>query len=351
MLRSILADCCPLFLWMLGGFAAGWLMLRLSGARFSLAKLKKIHACQQGGVQSLSFVLTLPLFMMVVLFIVQVSQLMIGITVVHYAAFAAARSACVWIPAEMPSESANELDPITLNAEKSIYPNWLSLELEFNAIPQGRAWKYNKIWTAAAINCIPIAPSHRYLKQSALQSRDSQISETIVTAYRALVPQRANDTVIPNRLRNKCAYAAEHTYIIISGTDVSQNSLNGPTYNPINHPAPSDVNSPEFLFPESWAYQPHEVGWQDPITVQVFFRFPLLTGPGRFLNPGRFMSQRLTSSSTADRVSKQIQVWDKQSHPDYAESVYFTILSASCTMTNEGMKSIIRHPRLAESLN
>ncbi|MBS0263938.1 MAG: hypothetical protein JSS02_18510 [Planctomycetes bacterium] len=349
--RAILEACFPLLLWMLAGFAGIWLMLRLSGARLSLAKLRRLHACQQGGVQTLSFVLTLPLFMMLVLFVVQVSQLMIGITIVHYAAFAAARSASVWIPAEMPAEPANEMDPIAINADKSIYPVWVSQVIEFNEIPQGRAWKYNKIWTAAAINCIPIAPSHRYLKASALQQLDSQIAETIVGLYRNLVPKKANDSVIPNRLRNKAAYAARHTYIVITGTDVSQNSLNGPTYNPLDHPQPTDIYSAEYEYPQQWQYQPNEVGWQDPITVQVSFRFPLLTGPGRFLAPNKFMSQKLTpADGTPDKVSQRIQIWDKRDHPEYEESVYYTILTATATITNEGMKSIIPYPQNPESL-
>ncbi len=349
--RAILEACFPLFLWMLGGFAALWLTLRISGARLSLAKLRRLHGCQEGGVQTLSFVLTLPIFMMIVLFIVQVSQLMIGITIVHYAAFAAARAASVWIPAEMPGEPANEMDPIAINADKTIYPNWMSQVIVFNTLPPGRAWKYNKIWTAAAINCMPIAPSHRYLSASALQQVDSNIAETIVTLYQSLVPKSANSSVIPNRLRNKAAYAAEHTYIVIMGTDASQNSLNGPTYNPINHPQPSDINSPEYNYPTTWQYQNNEVGWQDPMTVQVSFRFPLLTGPGRFLSPGKFMSQKLTpADGTPDKVSSRIQIWDKQAHPNYAESVYYTVLTATATITNEGMKSIIPYPQLPESL-
>ena len=60
-------------------------------------------------MQSLSFVLTLPLFIMVMMMIVQVSQLMIGMVVVHYAAFAAARSAAVWIPAAMRRAGAAQL--------------------------------------------------------------------------------------------------------------------------------------------------------------------------------------------------------------------------------------------------
>ena len=79
----------------------------------------------------------------------------------------------------MPSEPANEWDPIAIDADKSLYPNWVSQVITFNALPQGRAWKYNKIWTAAALACMPIAPSHRYLKASALQQQDSAIAETV----------------------------------------------------------------------------------------------------------------------------------------------------------------------------
>ena len=348
--RAILEACFPLFLWMLGAFVALWATLRISGAQFSPGKLKRLHGCQEGGVQTLSFVLTLPLFMMIVLFIVQVAELMIGVTVVHYAAFAAARAAIVWIPSEMPGEAANEFDPIALNADKSVYPVWVSKEISFEAIPSGRAWKYHKIGTAAAMNCVSIAPSHRYYTSAALSSVDSPIADTLISTYQQLVPKSAKNGVITQRLKNKIAYAAEHTYIVITGIDLSQNSLNGPTYNPINHPFPTNVNSAEYQFPDSWAYKSYEVGWQDPITVQVSFRFPLLTGPGRFLNPGKFMSQQLPSSTAPDRVSNRIQVWDKQAHPNYAENVYYTVLSATCTMTNEGMKSIISYPRLPESL-
>ena len=63
-----------------------------------------------GQRQSLSFVLTLPFFIMILLFIVQVSQLMIGQIVVEYAAFAAARAAAVWIPA-YDTSAAGEIEP------------------------------------------------------------------------------------------------------------------------------------------------------------------------------------------------------------------------------------------------
>lgn len=349
--RAILEACFPYFLWMLSGFAGIWLMLRMSGGRPSLGKLRALHGCQQGGVQTLSFVLTLPIFMMLVLFIVQVSQLMIGITVVHYSAYAAARAASVWLAAEMPGEPANEMDPIAIDAEKSIYPLWMSRIIVFNSIPPGRAWKYNKVWSSAAIACIPIAPSHRYLSASALQQLDSNVAETIVTLYQRNVPKSAGNPQIPNRLRNKAAYAAEHTYIMIKGADLSLNSSNGPTYNPLDHPQPSDPNSPEFNFPDRWQYQQNEIGWQDPVTVQVWFRFPLLTGPGRFLSPGKFLSTKLSNpDGTPDKVSNRIQLWDKKEHPNYAESMYVTVLTATATISNEGVKSVIPYPLLPESL-
>ena len=77
-LRVILDDCRPAL------FALGTAMVMLavvirgSGCRLNLRRLGELHRCQKGGVQSLSFVLTLPIFVMIVMFIVQVSQLMIA---------------------------------------------------------------------------------------------------------------------------------------------------------------------------------------------------------------------------------------------------------------------------------
>ena len=113
----MLRDCIPWLALLAGAFALVALLLRINGSRIRLRRLWSLHRDESGSAQSLSFVLTLPLFVMVMLFIVQVSQLMIGTIVVHYAAFATARSAIVWIPAEMePPEWRNcisfyRLDP------------------------------------------------------------------------------------------------------------------------------------------------------------------------------------------------------------------------------------------------
>src|SRR5262245_46550230 len=78
--------------------------------RRSTFDLLRLHADQRGSVQSLSFVLTVPIFVMLMLLAVQITQLMIGLIVVQYAAYAAARSASVWIPARMePDELENRI--------------------------------------------------------------------------------------------------------------------------------------------------------------------------------------------------------------------------------------------------
>ena len=47
--RAILESCFPYFFWMLAGFAGLLLMLRISGERLALAKLRGLHRCQEGG--------------------------------------------------------------------------------------------------------------------------------------------------------------------------------------------------------------------------------------------------------------------------------------------------------------
>ena len=98
--RAVLEACLP---W-LGALVAACLLLvlvvRCSGASVRWGRLRSLHRDERGAVQSLSFVLTVPIFVMIFMLIVQISQLMIGVMVVNYAAFAAARSAVVWIPAD-----------------------------------------------------------------------------------------------------------------------------------------------------------------------------------------------------------------------------------------------------------
>ena len=97
-LQVILDDCRPALFALGVALVALIVVIRQSGCRLDLRRLGQLHRCQRGGVQSLSFVLTLPVFVMLVMFIVQVSQLMIAQVVVNYAAYGAARSLAAWVP-------------------------------------------------------------------------------------------------------------------------------------------------------------------------------------------------------------------------------------------------------------
>src|SRR5687768_10542174 len=109
MLRPALMACLPWFVVLLALVGALWLLVRFCRPPVSWQRLATLHSNQTGGVHSLSFVATLPVFVMVIMLIVQVSQVMIANLVVQYAAYAAARSAMVWTPARVPPwEYANQ---------------------------------------------------------------------------------------------------------------------------------------------------------------------------------------------------------------------------------------------------
>mgnify|MGYP003325383006 CR=1 FL=1 len=81
--RQILIACFPCFVVLCASFLILRLVLAVGTKSWSWQRLRQVHACQQGGVQSLAFVLTMPAFVMVVLLIVQVSQLMIAQMVIQ----------------------------------------------------------------------------------------------------------------------------------------------------------------------------------------------------------------------------------------------------------------------------
>jgi len=147
--RELLLACLPWFGLLL---AAGMFLLaltRLNGSRPDPRRLARLHRDEVGSVQSLSFVLVLPFFVMVILFIVQVSQLMIGTVVVHYAAYAAARAAIVWIPANLSEYepenciSARYLDPEALDQVAPSLEGPTDGGLTYVILPEGP--KYEKI--------------------------------------------------------------------------------------------------------------------------------------------------------------------------------------------------------------
>src|SRR4051812_19202935 len=99
MLRNALQDVWPLAIALVATLGALAAIVRGLSPRKQWRSLLSLHADESGGVQSLSFVLTVPIFIWLMMLVVQITQVMIATMVVHYAAYAAARSATVWIPA------------------------------------------------------------------------------------------------------------------------------------------------------------------------------------------------------------------------------------------------------------
>ncbi len=290
-------------------------ILRLAAVKMDFARLRKLHANQSGSVQSLSFVLVLPLLIMVVLLIVQVSQLMIGTIVMHYAAYATARAAAVWIPAELSvGESANCIsshypDP---SAQDQVLPSLLGPTdggLWF-VIQPGSA-KYDKITSAAVLACMPICPSRD--TGATLSSQGQATAGIIKAAYDAFLPASTTNPAISKRIQNKLAYAMANTTVEMK----------------FYHRNDEPPLVTHYLKDDIGEFYGNEIGWQDKITVTVRHDLALLPGPGRLL--ARYI---VGSSGKRDRVAETIRRKD---------DVYTWPLYASATISNEGEKPLIHY--------
>jgi hypothetical protein len=293
--------------------------------RWQPAKIRQLLADQSGTVQSLSFVLTLPFLVLVVLFVVQVAQLMVATILVHYAAFAAARAAAVWIPARV--EGSGEL-------ENRISFRWIDptrWDQEFPALdPEdphfgpsaGGMWfqvepgsaKFLKIASAAVLACAAISPSGRLLLPPAPPS--ATISPAVIDRiYHAMVPNAHFNPRIPERLRNKLEYATRATEVRVA--------FFHPNFEPPLIPwgEPPDPN--QFYW--------DELGWQDPIVVTVRYRVPLMPALGRIL------ARPLTSGKGPDTVSGRIEKWG---------GIYVYPISATVMLGNEGDMPVYPYPEI-----
>lgn len=312
--RLILQDCIPAGVALALALMLLLAVARLSGATLRWRRLGALHRCQEGGVQSLAFVLTLPLFIMILLFIVQVSQLMTGIVTVNYAAYAAARAASVWIPAYV-DDDYNELG-YDFNGENELPPGitpGVELPLTSETVAGLRSRKYEKIFSAAAIACAPMAPSRATQDGAAGLASAGRAASAIKQLYPQFDPAANRNPRIPPRIDNKLGYSFENTYVTVKFEDRNSQPIPGTrTYNPIAHP--------------TVAHYPSEVGWQDPVTITVYHDFALLPGPGRFL-----ANLLVREDGKADLVSPRV-------HKE--GDVYTTRITASATMTNEGIRSV-----------
>jgi hypothetical protein len=264
-----------------------------------------LHADERGSVQSLSFVLTVPVFIMLMMLAVQVTQLMIGEIIVNYAAFAAARSASVWIPArvETPLELANWLNLRQLTGDNVNYNTAMTSP------------KMVQIHRAAALALLPIAPS----RDLGFGDPNDAVTQAIVSAYSAYSSSYQTNSRLPQRLANKWAYALGATTVDVS-TYHRQFGTGQSGYQ--NEPPLWDSNP--FSFEDY--YQPGvEIGWRDEVTVKVTHNFALLPGPGRLL--ARSMSGTSANPMQPNRIQQN-------------GNIYYVPLSASATMVSEGEKSL-----------
>jgi hypothetical protein len=304
MVRQALLDCLPLAVGLVLVVGALAVLARLaqatrirgSGRRAFLARL---HHDEAGGVQSLSFVLTAPVFVMLMLLAVQITQLMIGMMVTHYAAFAAARSAVVWIPAR--------LEPGSLLGENRI-------GTRIPVAPYADGWKYQiepgsekfeRIRRAAALACLSAAPS----RDLGLAGGDATTS-SLQAMYALMAPTSSSNPRLPQRLANKWAYANAATNIEI-------------------HIFHRDDEPPLIQYPPYGSeseFTPNEIGYRDPIQVTVTHNFALLPGPGRLL------ARRANETYYSDTISPQILS---------RAGVYYVPLRATATLVGEGEKSVI----------
>ncbi|MCH8829020.1 MAG: pilus assembly protein, partial [Planctomycetes bacterium] len=256
--RAILEACVPCLIALTAAFVVLWLVVRISGARLNLRRLTQLHRCQDGGVQSLAFVITLPLFIVIVMFIVQMSQLMVGIMMVNYSAYTAARAASVWLPARVDGVDDQAVDGTVRPFNQNLIDISAYDEIgdEFYLYPADNSYKFAQIRTAAVLACAPMCPSRNLgINDASVDSYSLSAVGPMQRMYRALAPSTAANGRINPRLANKIAYSDLNTFVILSWRDANggrgRETYRSPTYNPRNHPR-LDIR-----------WEPGEVGWQD----------------------------------------------------------------------------------------
>ncbi len=214
MTRESLIDCLPYLTGILLSVGVLRLLVACSGARWITTaaasgrqtaddhtlgaanpwlSLRRLHRDETGAVQSLSFVLTLPLFVMVMLFIVQLSQITIGRLAVEYAALAAARSAVVWIPANLGDGIETE-NRIGWYVDLGEVIDDKGQTFRRYRVEEG-SQKVEKVRLAAAMALMSICPSRD------VGAKRYPI-EPLERAYRAISPTAAANSRMSDRLRN-----------------------------------------------------------------------------------------------------------------------------------------------------
>lgn len=327
--RELFISCLPFLGAILVSLGVLALIIRISGARLRLASLKHLHRDQVGGVQSLSFVLTLPLFIMVLMFIVQLSQITIAKVVVEYAAITTARSAVVWIPANVGTGSlidgeyyAEEENRIGSSLVYAGTESENGKSYDIYVVQPGTP-KFQKMHLAAAMACMSVCPS-----RDVGASKDEPLPSAVASmqkAYFSVSPASAANERVPARLENKLAYAIDNTRIRVE----------------VRHKEDEPPLQTEYLaapYPREFA--PNEVGWQDQVVVTVQHDFALLPGPARLLarrpdaSPGTSPEQSYAGGHEGDTIARNVR---------RHEGVYVYSLKSTARLNNEGEKPLLAY--------
>lgn len=350
--RAVLQACWPWFICLLIAGGAAVALVQFCGGRWRWKRIRELHSDQGGAVQSLSLVLTLPLFMMLVLFIVQISQMMVAVMMVHYAAFAGARAASVWIPADVSTDSTffDDLTKIDLINDQLKGPperaNVIQgnvqrdplrpgvLQLEPGANTAAVSLKYQKVVLASVIPCLTISPSRDFSWASQISPQLVPTYNTLLKVYPTMDPTSRKNQRIPKRLMNKLNYSQRFTKVVVEWQEVSHPTTDvdtAPTYNPRNHTLTPTGQVPMWNI--------NEVGFRDPITVRVTHQFGLLPGIGRILKMGMvYGNGQWQNQNHDDAVSSMIT----QQVNSGKDELYTLNITAEATFVNEGYKSMLR---------
>ena len=163
-----------------------------SATRLIMSRLSRALRAEQG-VATIEFCMVLPIVLFLVLLLVQSTLLMVGNQYVHYAAFAATRSAIVYIPQDdsLDGEPRNEI------------------------IPEPGFAKFDAIRAAAYLAVAPVC-GRLENSSDALQAEQYADGLRDYFGYYGKQTPRWVDTLAADRLR----YAAENTEVTILITDV-----------------------------------------------------------------------------------------------------------------------------------
>jgi hypothetical protein len=286
---------------------AARLMIWVSGAKLKLSRVKSIHSCEQGSVQSLGFVLTLPFFLMIIMLIVQASHLMIANIIVQYSAFATVRSAAVWIPASLASEDENEISQFSEIGREGG-------DVQYRIFADPDSPKFNKIASAAVLSCFSLGPSRDLGYQLTPEFQVKR--DALAKLYQGLDAEAYQNTLFETRVHNKLAYTIANTSVDLT----FWHRRNG--HYRFKEP-PLQVQFG--LRPEPQQYSMNELGWQDHLTAKVTYQLPLLPGPVRLFAP-----QARDPSNENPLV-------------DQSGETYIWTLSAQATMGIEGEIPLYRY--------